>query len=130
MKINARYALAAILSIMLLTILVGGIAAANAADASADKQTTDYGTVDWSAATQGYITFTASGQERVFVLQGPNGTRTGLAVDGGETIKIALMDGTGTYQYAIGRCTADGTACRIKYKGRYTASKIGADPAP
>ena len=61
-KINARYALAAILSVMLLTVLCGFAAVTvNTTAANADKQTTDYGTVDWSAATQSYITFTASG---------------------------------------------------------------------
>lgn len=125
MKTNARYFLAAILSIMLLTALVGFAAVAANAAASTDKQTTDYGTVDWSNAAHGYyITFTASESEEVFVLQGPNGTQTSFAVDEGETVNIALTDGTGTYQYAICHNTGSGgSACLVNYKGNFVVGE-------
>lgn len=128
---NARCALAAILSIMLLTALCGFAAVtANATAANADKQTTDYGTVDWSAAADGYITFTASGQECVFILQSPGGRRTSLVMDGGETVTVVLTDGAGAYQYAIGRCIDDGSACRVDYKDSFVVGETDTALAP
>ena len=55
MTINAKHPITALLGIITLIALVGFSANATAAD----KQTTDYGIVDWSTAAQGYDTFTA-----------------------------------------------------------------------
>ena len=122
--------IAAILSIIMLIALAGFAAGANAADVGSGRQITGYGTVDWSAAAQGYIEFTASGAERVLVLQDPGGGQASYAADEGETIRIALEDGLGNYCYAIGEYADGGTACRIIYKNSFAVSGIGADIAP
>ena len=131
MRINARYALAAILSIMLLIALCGFAAGAvKSADATDAKQTTGYGTVYWTTADCGFITFTASGQERVFVLQGPSGAQTSLAVNKGETVSVALTDGTGIYSYLIGSYANSGSACRVDYKDSFVVDETNAALAP
>ena len=123
--------IATILSIIMLIALAGFAAgAADAVDVGSGRQITGYGTVDWSAAAQGYIEFTASGAERVLVLQGPGGGQASYAADEGETIRIALEDGSGNYCYAIGEYADGGTACRIIYKNSFAVSGIGADIAP
>ena len=89
-----------------------------------------YGTVDWSTAANGYITFTAKGQTRMFVLQGPDDTQAMFRVNKGDTIKAALVDGTGKYQYAIANHTNDGKSYRIQYKNSFTVQSIDAELAP
>ena len=122
MTTSAKCAIIAILSaIMLIALANFAIGAVNAADA-ANKQTTGYGTVDWSTAAQGYISFTASGTERIFVLQDSSGKQVSFAVDKNETVKISLEDGSGTYKYAIGRYTDGGTACHVDYKNSFSVS--------
>ena len=118
---SAKCAIIAILSaIMLIALANFAIGAVNAADA-ADRQTTGYGTVDWSTAAQGYISFTASGAERIFVLQTPSGRQAYFAVDKNETVKVPLEDGSDTYNYAIGY--ADGeTACHVDYKNSFSVN--------
>ena len=119
---NAKCAIIAILSVIILIALASfAIGAVNAAD-SADRQTTGYGTVDWSTAAQGYISFTASGAERILVLQDPSGRQVGFAVDKDETVKISLEDGSGIYQYAIGRYTDDGTDCHVDCKNSFSVN--------
>lgn len=92
---------------------------------------TQYGTVDWSTAANGYITFTAKGQERALILQGPNtGVQACFTVAKDDSIKVALMDGTGKYQYAIANNTNGGKSYRVQYKNSFTVDKIDADLVP
>ena len=122
MTTSAKCAIIAILSaIMLIALANFAIGAVNAADA-ADKQATGYGIVDCSTAAQGYIRFTASGAERIFILQDPNGRQASFAVDKDKTVKISLEDGSGTYKYAIGRYSDDGTACHVDYKNSFSVN--------
>lgn len=81
---------------------------------------TNYGTLDWSTAAQGHITFTATGQDRCFILQGPSCTQTFMTVQKGETIHVALMDEAGRYQYAIADLSTDGKTCAVRYKNSFT----------
>ena len=99
-------------------------------DTKNTKMDNSYGTVDWSTAASGYITFTAKGQTRVFVLQGPNGKQTLCSAAKGDTIKIALVDGTGKYQYAIANHTNSGKSYRVQYKNSFTIQSIDAELAP
>lgn len=69
---------------------------------------TPYGTVDRSTAARGYISFTANGRSRAFILDAPDGTRAYFAVAKGETVKAALAGGTGTYTYKIATRGSDG----------------------
>lgn len=95
------------------------------------SNTSRYGTVDWSTAASGYITFTAKGQERVFLLEGPNtGVQALFTVAKDASIKVALMDGTGKYQYAIGYNNTDRKTYHIQYKNSFQVSTIDADLAP
>ena len=48
----------------------------------------------------------------------------------GETVKIALVDGTGKYQYAICNLTDNDTAYLIQYKNSFTVQSIDAELAP
>ena len=82
--------------------------------------------MDWSTAPQGYISFTAVGSKRVFVLQGPNGIQDSFTAAKGETVKAILMDGTGTYQYVIGHSTADKSGYYVDYKNSFTFGKLTA----
>ena len=98
-----------------------------------DKTTSmsnQYGTVDWSTCNQGYITFTAKGQTRVFLLEGPNGVLSIFTSDKNDTIKIILTDGTGKYQYAIANNTSDGKSYTIQYKNSFNVKTIDSDLAP
>lgn len=122
MTTSAKCAITAILSVIMLIALANfAIGTVNAAD-DADKQITDYGTIDWSTAAQGYISFTASGAECILVLQDPSGRQASFAVDKDETVKVSLEDGSGTYKYAIGRYTDGGTACHVDYKNSFSVS--------
>ena len=131
MRVNASYALAAILSIVLFTALCGFAAvAAKSADAADTRQVTDYGAVDWTNAARGFITFTASGRNCVFIMQSPSGRQTSRAVDAGETVTVALADGVGSYQYAICRDTVnDGNAYLVNYKGSFVVGETNTTPA-
>ena len=111
------------------TTLVKSVSNPTAANTS-NKKTTSYGTVDWSTAAQGYISFTASGAERVFVIQNPDGTHANFGVAKGETIKVALVNGTGKYQYVIGHYTADKSAYYADTKDSIQIERIDADLAP
>ena len=99
-------------------------------DTKNTKMDNSYGTVDWSTAANGYITFTAKGQKRCFILQGPNDKQVICTVKKGETVKIALVDGTGKYQYAICNLTDNDTAYLIQYKNSFTVKSIDAELAP
>lgn len=99
-------------------------------DTKNTKMDNGYGTVDWSTATNGYITFTAKGQTRVFVLQGPDDTQALFRVNKGDMIKVALVDGTGKYQYAIANNTNGGKSYRVQYKNSFTVQSIDAELAP
>lgn len=103
-------------------------------DTKNTKMDNGYGTVDWSTAANGYITFTAKGQTRVFVLQGPDDTQALLQalfeVNKGDMIKVALVDGTGKYQYAIANNTNGGKSYRVQYKNSFTVQSIDAELAP
>ena len=126
-RIKARNILAVILSVITLITLAGF--AAGAVNAAGAKQATDYGTVDWSTAAEGYITFAAYGQDRVLALQGPGSRLTTLAVSDGETAKIPLEDGQGRYQYAICYDSGGGSAYRVDYKDSFVVSEISTNPA-
>lgn len=97
---------------------------------SGNKNTTSYGTVDWSTAAQGYISFTAAGQEQVFILQRPDGMQSNFGLAKNTTAKIALTGGTGTYQYIIGRYTEDKSVYWADYKNTIQIGKIDAGLAP
>lgn len=113
-----------------LTTLVKSVKTPSKYDGKTSSNDTNYGKVDWSTANQGYITFTAKGQERCFILEGPNGKQTLCTVAKGTTIKMALVDGTGKYQYAIANNTADRKSYNIQYKNSFNVSKIDSDLAP
>lgn len=113
-----------------LTTLVKSVKTPSKYDGKTSSNDTKYGKVDWSTANQGYITFTAKGQTREFILEGPNGTTTLCTVAKGETIKVALIDGTGKYQYAIANNTSDNKSYTIQYKNSFNVSKIDSDLAP
>lgn len=83
------------------------------------KQVTRYGTVDWSSANQGYISFTARGEARCFILEGPNSAQTFTTAQEGENVRAALTDGTGRYQYAIANARTDNKTCTIMYKNSF-----------
>lgn len=89
-----------------------------------------YGTVDWSTCNQGYITFTAKGQTRVFLLEGPNGVQSLFEVASDDSIKVALVDDTGKYQYAIANNTNGGKNYRIQYKNSFNVKTIDSDLDP
>ena len=99
-------------------------------DTKNTKMDNGYGTVDWSTAASGYITFTAKGQTRGFILQGPNGKQTLCSAAKDDMIKIALVDGTGKYQYAIANHTNGGKSYRVQYKNSFTVQSIDAELAP
>lgn len=99
-------------------------------DTKNTKMDNSYGTVDWSTAANGYITFTAKGQERCFILQGPNNRQADFTVDKDDTIKVALLDGTGKYQYAIANNTNGGKSYSIQYKNSFQVKSIDADLVP
>ena len=90
----------------------------------ADAETvsdTSYGTVDWSPAGQGYITFTASGQGRCFILQGPVDEQQAIfTAQEDETVQIPLDAGAGRYQYAVADIASDGKTCTVHYKDSFT----------
>lgn len=90
---------------------------------------TSYGTVNWNTASQGYITFTATGASRILYLQGPNGIQATAEAKNGETIKIALVDGTGKYQYGIGTRT-QGKNYLVSYKNSFTVDAMDTDLGP
>ena len=99
-------------------------------DSKDTSMSNSYGTVDWSTAAQGYITFTAKGQTRIFILQGPNtGAQALMEVAKDETIKVALVDGTGKYQYAIANNTNGGKNYKIQYKNSFNVKTIDSDLA-
>lgn len=99
-------------------------------DTKNTKMDNSYGTIDWSTAANGYITFTAKGQTREFILQGPNGAQALATVDKGDSVKIALTDGTGKYQYAIGNITNNGKSYSVQYKNSFQVKSIDADLVP
>lgn len=113
-----------------LTTLVKSVKTPSKYDGKTSSNDTNYGKVNWSTANQGYISFTAKGQERCFILEGPNGKQTICTVAKDGIIKIALIDGTGKYQYAIANNTNNGKNYRIQYKNSFTVSKIDSDLAP
>lgn len=113
-----------------LTTLVKSVETPSKYDGKTSSNDTKYGKVDWSTANQGYITFTAKGQTREFILEGPNGKQTLCTITKDQTIKAALLDGTGKYQYAIANTTDNGKSYNIQYKNSFTASKIDSDLAP
>ena len=110
--------------------LVKSIKSPSKPDTKNTKMDNGYGTVDWSTAANGYITFTAKGQTRVFVLQGPDDTQALFEVAKGDMIKVALVDGAGKYQYAIANNTNGGKSYRIQYKNSFTVQSIDAELAP
>ncbi len=99
-------------------------------DTKNTKMDNNYGTVDWSTAANGYVTFTAKGQTRVFILQGPNGAQGIFEVAKGDNAKIALLDGTGKYQYAIANNTNGGKSYSVQYKNSFQVKSIDADLVP
>lgn len=113
-----------------LTTLVKSVKTPSKYDGKTSSNDTNYGKVDWSTANQGYISFTAKGQTREFILEGPNGKQTLCTVAKGETIKVALLDDTGKYQYAIANTTNNGKSYSIQYKNSFSVSKIDSDLAP
>ena len=110
--------------------LVKSVKSPTKPDTKNTKMNNSYGTVDWSTAANGYITFTAKGQTRVFVLQSPNGKQTLCSAANGDTIKIALVGGAGKYQYAIANNTNGGKSYRVQYKNSFTVKSIDAELAP
>ena len=85
-------------ALLSLALMVYGASCSASDSEISHTQETSYGTVDWSTAAHGYITFTAAGQDRCFILQGPDGNTQVFAAAAKESIRIALTDGTGRYQ--------------------------------
>ena len=110
--------------------LVKSIKSPSKPDTKNTKMDNSYGTIDWSTAANGYITFTAKGQTRVFILQGPDDTQAMFEVAKGDMIKVALVNGAGKYQYAIANITNGGKSYRIQYKNSFTVQSIDAELAP
>lgn len=100
------------------------------ANNSKNVQDTSYGKVDWSMAAQGYIEFTAKGAERILILQGPNDITTNVNVAKDETVKVALIDGTGKYQYAIGNLNTNSSTIKVLYKNSFSVGTIDSGLAP
>lgn len=113
-----------------LTTLVKSVKTPSKYDGKTSSMSNNYGTVDWSTANQGYVTFTAKGQEREFILEGPDGTQTLCTVAKDVTIKVALIDGIGKYQYAIANNTSNGKSYKVQYKNSFSVNKIDNDLAP
>lgn len=126
-KITRIAAKGIILAIFLLLSLTGCADSGPTTSNIKNINETTYGTVDWSTAAQGYITFTAKSQERHFILQGPNDTQVLLTVQKDEAIRVPLIDGTGRYQYAITNLNPDGKALTVQYKNSFHVSKIDYD---
>ena len=110
--------------------LVKSVKTPSKPDTKNTKMDNDYGTVDWSTAANGYITFTAKGRTREFILQGPNDKQVTCDVKKNETVQIALIDGTGKYQYAIANHANGGKNYRVQYKNSFTVQSIDTDLAP
>lgn len=87
-------------------------------------QSTDYGTVDWSTAAQGYLTFTARGASRVLILEGPDGAQSFSEAAEGGSIQVTLTGGNGVYQYAIADISGNGTYYRILYKNSFPVNSL------
>lgn len=113
-----------------LTTVVRSVSVPTKPDGQNTSDDTSYGKVDWSTAAQGYITFTAKGRERCFILEGPNGKKAIFTVQKDVTVKAALIDGTGTYQYAVANNSADGKTYSVQYKKSFSVAKIDGDLAP
>lgn len=111
-----------------LVTLVKSVSSPTKPDTKNTSNDTQYGKVDWSTAAQGYITFTAKGQVRGFILQGPNGNKSIFTVQKDETIKVSLIDGTGKYQYSI--ANDGGNGYLVQYKNTFEVKKIDSDLAP
>lgn len=107
--------------------IVKSVADPTPADAGHVARTT-YGTVDWSTAANGYVSFTAKGRARAFILDAPDGSRAYFTVDKGNTVKAALAGGDGTYEYAIATRESDGYDY-VDYKNSFKAS-LDSDLAP
>ena len=120
---NAKGSIVLPLTLVMIAAFVFCSAACSGSDSNSTVSTT-YGTVDWSTAAQGYITFTAAGQERGFILQGPNtGNQFFITVTKDESAEIALADGSGRYQYAILDKKEEKTSCPILYKNSFNVRK-------
>ena len=113
-----------------ITTLVKSVKTPSKVTDKTTKVDNKYGTVDWSTCNQGYITFTAKGQTREFILEGPNGVQSLFTSAKGETIKVALVDGTGKYQYAIANTVENGASYLVQYKNSFNVKAIDSDLAP
>lgn len=113
-----------------ITTLVKSVKTSSKVTDKTTKMDNKYGTVDWSTCNQGYITFTPKGQTREFILEGPNGVQSLFTSAKGTTIKIALVDGAGKYQYAIANNVDNGASYLVQYKNSFTVKTIDSDLAP
>ena len=112
-------------TLILVTIVSLTACSSTSSGVTANNETmsvTNYGTVDWSTAAQGYVTFTAAESDRVLVLQSSDGTQAFFGASKGETIVAPLPSGDGAYQYAIGLSAPDGVGFRIDYKNSFNAA--------
>lgn len=89
---------------------------------------TSYGTVDYSTAAQGCVSFTANGKSRAFILYAPDSSKAYFTVARGDTIQAALAGGDGTYKFAIATREADGYDY-VDYKGSFRVT-LDSDLAP
>lgn len=113
-----------------LVTLVKSVKTPSKYDGQTSSNDTNYGKVDWSTANQGYVTFTAKGQIREFILESPNGKQELFTVPKGDTAKASLIDGIGKYQYAIANLTSNGKSYTVQYKNSFEVKKIDSDLAP
>ena len=110
--------------LVLVTIISLTACGSSSSGGAANHETmsvTNYGTVDWSTAAHGYVTFTASESNRVLVLQSSDGTKAFFSASKGETIVAPLPSGGGAYQYAIGHSVPNDAGIYIDYKNSFNA---------
>ena len=123
MKTNtARIGSFILVLVTIISLTACGNTNSGAAAKIEQRRTTNYGTVDWTTAAQGYVTFTASGSDRVLVLQSSDGTKAFFSASKGETIVAPLPSGGGAYQYAIGHSASDGAGLYIDDKDSFIAA--------
>lgn len=113
-----------------ITTLVKSVKTPSKPQTKNTKMDNQYGTADWSTAANGYITFTAKGREREFILKGPNDVQAIFEVPKGTSIKVALVDGTGKYRYEIANSTDDGESYLVQYENSFSVKTIDSDLAP
>ena len=66
----------------------------------------------------------------MFILQGPDDAKSDFTVAKDTSVKVALTDGPGKYQYAIANNTNGGKNYHVMYKNSFNVKSIDSDLAP